>query len=183
MWDEVHLRRVFVWLLYGLVFTGSLNWLAIGGFNHDLLANVGDAFRRWCHIVIGLAAIVLLLWPSVTWLSFLGEAAFPTSLLTGKTPTDATNQISVQVPPNAAVVYWLSDDKNRSPDGMPVSAQAAYDKTTNAGIVYANGDGVAVLAFRTPIPYQVPFGTIGRHLHYRFQISPGMLSRVITVMM
>ena len=184
MFEKFHQNRQFVWFLQSLVLIGSLNWLSIGAFQKDLLINVSASIRSVILVAVGVAAMILLFTPSISWLPFLGESAFPTALLTPTLPSNTTHSIPVKVLPNALVVYWLSDAKNSDPSGKYVHARQAYKNTDNAGTVYADSHGMAVLSFRWPIPYSVSWGKIIQpHVHYRYASSDGMLSPVVTVML
>ena len=59
----------------------------------------------------------------------------------------------------------------------------AYDKYANSGVVKSDADGNAILQFRKPQGYKVPYKnkTLKPHFHYRECLSPGMLEPIKTI--
>ena len=59
----------------------------------------------------------------------------------------------------------------------------AYDKYANSGVIKSDSDGNAVLEFRKPQGYNVPYKSkrINPHVHYRECFYNGMLDSVKTL--
>ncbi len=174
-----------------LVIIGGLNWglVGVGGAKLDLVKWIGSSLNlpilsRLIYSLVGLAAVYLVLQRDV-YLPFLNESVYPCSTLADKVPEAAKISVPVNVKPGSKVVYWASESK-KAKDIVP-NPWAAYDTYENAGVVTADGNGVAVLRVREPTEYAIPSGSgfagkvLPRHVHYRFCVSPGMLSRVETV--
>lgn len=114
-----------------------------------------------------------------TFLPFLGEAAFPKSLLTPSVPKDANGhaKVRLQVPDGTPVVYWASESNS----GIFENPWTAYKDYENAGVTYVKG-GIAEFKFRYPASYYVPSGfLVKQHVHFRVMQSNGLLSNVKTV--
>lgn len=114
-----------------------------------------------------------------TFLPFLGEMAFPKSLLKPTTPKDSNGSVKVrlQVPNGTPVVYWASESSSTTFE----DPWKAYQDYENAGVTLVQG-GLAEFKFRYPASYYVPSGfLIKQHVHFRVMQSNGMLSNVKTV--
>lgn len=114
-----------------------------------------------------------------TYLPFLGDCAIPTSVITGnRSPPKANVSKIVSVPPRTKVIYWASE----SNDKVGESPWKAYNKYDNAGVTFSNEEGKAKLVVRHPQAYKIPSGkTIESHIHYRYQRTSGMFSKIYTV--
>jgi hypothetical protein len=139
----------------------------------------GGVLMRWIYVLVGVATIYLAVNRSI-YLPFLGECAYPCSMMTEKTPEGATIELEVQVPPDSMVVYWASEHSDQldiAPDPM-----TAYANYSNAGVVRADAKGSVVLKIREPTQYRVPLmGTLKKHVHYRYCKKMGLLSPIFTV--
>jgi hypothetical protein len=129
-------------------------------------------------LVAALSAVVFLTLDRTSYLPFLGECVFPTSLLVPQTPKDATFMVNVKVKSGAThVVYWAAE----SGVGLVPDPFDAYGNFSNAGVVRASASGDAVLPVRCPSRYQIPGGrTLPRHVHYRALFKSGIAGPVHT---
>lgn len=166
-----------------LVIVGGLNWGLVGGFNIDLVKSVGSALNlpilsTTIYILVGLSALCLSVKRDV-YLPFLNEAVYPCATLSDRAPESATVKVPVRVMPRAKVVYWASEPNQDQPVSNPWDA---YTKYENSGVATADSNGIATLMVRDPASYKVPSGRVlSRHIHYRYCVGSGMLSRVETV--
>ncbi len=171
------------------VVIGSLNWLLFAfGINAVLSLNRGftAVFKRnlWVdkiiYVLVGISAIYLASQRD-TWLPFLGDTAFPASLIATKTNT-GTQHIDIQTGiPHAKVAYWAAHPPQGTDTGK-TPVEDAYGDYGNSGVVLADGTGRAVLTFDRGSSYVVPTGNlIQSHVHYRV-IHPtgGLISPVQT---
>ena len=169
-----------------LVIIGGLNWGLVGGLKFDLVKWISSSLNlpilsRIIYSLVGLAALYLVFNRDV-YLPFLNESVYPSSTLTDKVPEAATVKVTINVKPGAKVVYWASDSKKNPNQSIVPNPWAAYDAYENAGVATADDKGIAVLHVREPVKYSIPSGRVlSRHVHYRFEVSPGMLSRVETI--
>lgn len=127
---------------------------------------------------LGLGGALVLATDRDSYLPFLGEAAFPLSMIALSTPKNTSLSVQVSVPPGAShVVYWASE----SSTAMSSSPRDAYGTFGNAGVVAANSDGTATLPLRCPGDYKVPVrGALPKHVHFRGIYPEGILGRVQT---
>ena len=169
-----------------LVIIGGLNWGIVGGFKFDLVKWISSVMNlpilsRIIYSLVGLAALYLVLQRDV-YLPFLNESVYPSSTLTDKVPEAATVKVTINVKPGAKVVYWASDSSLNPSQTVVSDPWTAYDAYENAGVATADEKGIAVLHVREPVKYTITSGRVlSRHVHYRFAVRPGMLSRVETV--
>ena len=99
-----------------------------------------------------------------TWLPFLGESVFPSTLIPIK-KIEGDTIVKVLVKPNVKVAYWASKPtlKKNDPDVI-----LAYDDYSNSGVVMSDENGIAILTLNKGTGYYVPSGKhIKSHLHYR----------------
>ena len=112
-------------------------------------------------------------------LPFLGDSVFPQGLL--KQQTVYNHDVTVQLknlPPNVKIVYWASMPKKTQNLLMPWKA---YEKYENSGVTYSDVNGSASLHIMDPQAYKTPFGKILKpHVHYRYFLNNGMMSRIYT---
>jgi len=143
------------------------------------LGPVSPTIRAILGILTGLAGLYLA-FNRDTYLPFLSRSVYPCGLLADKVPDGATHDVVVRVPAGAKVVYWAAEPSNQALTVSP-DPWTAYVKYENAGVVTADRQGVAVLKVREPTSYRVPSGVIlKRHIHYRYCVKAGLLSRVET---
>ncbi len=170
------------------VFMISMALLILGGLTLGLQVilkkNImNTTFKQYAWIpfaLIGLAAIAVG-FSRDTYLPFLGETVMPCSLLKDSIPENATHYTKVHVSPGTKVLYWAAEPENEELDSLKDWRQA-YLGFKNAGVVTADKNGVAILEFRKPQPYKVPFtGNIESHIHYRTCINQGLMSNIKTI--
>ena len=165
-----------------LVLAGALNWLSIGLLGVDAV-RIGLAPRhaRWVYIVIGVAALSLILRRDM-YLPFLGETVLPGSALTLKTPQNANEQVSIKTLPSTKVVYWAAEPNPTQGIDVP-DWKEAYDEFENSGVAVSDKSGNAILRFRgPPQAYKVPImGTLKSHVHFRVCDTTGIMGPVQTM--
>lgn len=129
-------------------------------------------------LVAAVSAVLYIALDRTSYLPFLGECVFPTSLLVPQTPKDSTFMVNVKVKPGAShVMYWAAE----SGIGLVPNPLDAYGNFTNAGVVIASATGEAVLPVKCPSPYKIPGGrTLPRHVHYRAVYKSGIAGPVET---
>lgn len=151
--------------------------MLVGGINYFFLAYKSDMFNpfgKWktiVYLIIALATLYKI--RLVTFLPFLGETAFPSGVLEKKVPKDANVEFNLQqLPPNTYVVYWGSDA-----EGDPTEAYGEY---TNSGVTTTDDNGNVKLLLKCPTRYYVGRKKLPKHVHYRYALSNGLLSKVHT---
>ena len=164
-----------------LVYAG-INIGLLGLFNLNLFKDFLKKFNienieKYIYMLVGVAAIFL--FNRDTFLPFLGDTVMPTSILQIKTPANHTVEQSVIIPPNTKVIYWASEPNDAILDN-PWDAYLDYD---NMGVTTSDDTGKAILKVRQPSAYKKPYKNkvLEPHIHYRYAISNGMLSRLETV--
>ena len=164
----------------GLIVLSALNFGFIGLFKVNVIEKLlGKTIgTRVLYILMGLAA-VMMVFNRDTYLPFLGETVFPSSVLHDQTPAGATRTMVVKVKPLTKVVYWASEPGNGNNLDKKIF-DLAYGNYENAGVVQANNKGQAILKVREPQSYNVPFQTLTPHIHYRSVDSSGFLGPVKT---
>lgn len=166
-----------------LVLAGALNWLSIGLFGIDAVRlGLAPRHARWVYIVIGVAALSLVLRRDM-YLPFLGQTVLPGGALSQKTPQNANDQVTIKTLPNAKVVYWAAEPNPTQGKDVPNWTEA-YDEFENSGVAIADGAGNAILRFRgPPQAYKVPvMGRLESHVHFRICDKDGMMGPVQTMM-
>jgi len=163
-----------------LMVLAALNYGFIGALKVNVIERlIGKTIgTRALYFIIGLAGLMMVFYRD-TYLPFLGEAVFPSSVLNVQTPAGATRTVVVKVKPFTKVVYWASEPG----DGNKLDKKyfdLAYGKYENAGVVQADNNGQAVLKVREPQSYNIPFLTLTPHIHYRSVDSSGLLGPVKT---
>lgn len=179
----VYMKWVHI-IIIGLVLVGALNWFCIGLFNVDLVRLVlAPRHAKWVYIVIGLAAMSLVLRRDI-YLPFLGTTVVPAGALTQKVPQNANDQVSIKTLPNAKVVYWAAEP-NPTQGKDVLDWKLAYDEFENSGVAIADNNGNAILRFRgPPQSYTVPvMGRLESHVHFRICEEGGMMGPVQTMML
>lgn len=112
-------------------------------------------------------------------LPFLGDTVFPQGLLKNKNVYNYDLTVELKnLPPTTKVIYWAS--MPRKNDGL-VMPWKAYQKYENSGITQTTKQGTAILKIMKPQGYKTPFGKVLKpHVHYRYFLTNGMMSRVYT---
>ena len=129
--------------------------------------------------LVYIVVAIMLLMRRDTFLPFLGEMAYPKSLIKPYTPSDTNGSVKVrlQVPNGTPVVYWASESNSKAYE----DPWKAYKDFENAGVAFVDG-GLVEFKFRYPASYYVPSGfLVKQHVHFRVMQSNGMLSNVKTV--
>jgi uncharacterized membrane protein YuzA (DUF378 family) len=164
-----------------LVVVGALNWGLIGAFNFNLVNYIFKNFKsieKLIYILVGIAALSIMFFRD-TYLPFLGNAVFPTGILSESSPQKADKQIKIKIKPNTQIIYWAANPSSTSPVKDPWTAYDSYD---NAGITTSDHMGNAIIKFQSPSSYKIPSGfTINKHIHYRTVSEPGILSTIKTI--
>jgi len=163
------------------IIVGALNWGLVGAFKFNLVSWIARYTNKRVeaivYVAVGLAALLHILSRDY-YLRFLGQTVFPCGSLVARVPDNADTTITVVVEPNVNVIYWAAEpgkDVQQNP-------WIAYKEYANAGVTRADASGNAVLKFRHPASYKVPWkGTLSEHVHYRTCTSSGMMSRVETI--
>lgn len=129
-------------------------------------------------IVSACIASIALMSSRTTYLPFLGESAFPDTLIKeSKTPEDATIDVEVRAEPGATrIAYWASE----SGIGTKDNPWTAYGRYTNSGVAKVNSRGIATLRLRCPVKYTVRGKVLPRHVHYRMIYPSGIVGPVET---
>jgi len=159
-----------------LLVLGALNWGFIGALRTNMIERlIGKTLiTRVLYLCIGAAALFLA-FSRDTYLPFLGETVFPSSILQEQTPAGATRTVRVKVKPLTKVVFWASEPG----DNLDKKTfDIAYGKYENAGVTVSDKDGNAYLKVREPQPYKVPFESLTPHVHYRQVTESGFLGIV-----
>ena len=110
-------------------------------------------------------------------LPFLGDCVIPNGILDEKMPVNAETKLCIKIKPNVKIIYWASEQGEDA--RMPWEAYKAYE---NAGVTKSDINGDACFYVRNPGSYKVPYkGKLEPHIHYRYEKSKGMFSRIYTV--
>jgi uncharacterized membrane protein YuzA (DUF378 family) len=179
---NMYYNKLLYMIVIFLVLVGSVNWLAIGLADTNLVRLVLPLkYARWLYIIIGLAAVPLLFQRDI-YLPFLGETFMPGGVMATKTPQNANDQITIQAAPGAKIAYWVSEPDPNQGSTLPTSEEA-YGEFENSGVVVADTSGLAILRFRgPPQAYTVPVkGRLEPHVHFRVARPDGFLEPVQVV--
>lgn len=127
-------------------------------------------------VSLACVAIAVLITNRTSYLPFLGETVFPSTLLKDATPSDATVEVTVQASPGAThVAFWASE-----PGPRQKTPWAAYGGYENSGVAKVDGSGSATLRFRCPASYAIRGKVLPPHVHYRDVFPSGILGVVKT---
>lgn len=128
-------------------------------------------------IVSACIASLVLVSSRTSYLPFLGEAVFPSSLLKEPSdPADATVTVEVDAGRGAThVAFWASESKGY----VVKNPWDAYDQYSNSGISVVKG-GKATLNVRCPAQYAVRGRVLPRHVHFRDIYPSGIVGEVKT---
>lgn len=105
------------------------------------------------------------------YLPFLGNMAFPSSLIvSNKYPADANIEYTLHLDntvDGTKIIYWASENIEHNKDFVFKDPYTAYNKYDNAGVATVH-DGQATIRLKQPNEYKVPYkGQVDRHFHYR----------------
>ena len=161
------------------IIIGALNWGCIGILNKNIVEKIlgnKSIFSKILYALIGVSALFLAFYRD-TYLPFLGETVFPSSVLKEQTPAGATKRLQIKLKPHTKIIYWASEPG----DNINMkSFNLAYDKYENAGVTISNNEGIATIKIRQPQSYTVPLKTLSPHVHYRVVTESGFLGPVNT---
>ena len=158
-------------------------FLIIGGLNYLYLAitNTNTSIINENTMIsglIGLSALILFLRRDY-YLPFLGNTVMVI-------PNNKISENSIKVtlsglPPNVNVVYWAS----KSDENVFANFTQAYGDLSNSGTKRTDDNGNIIIDIECPSEYNIKkFGIVQKklkkHVHYRYELSPGMFSRVYT---
>ena len=161
---------------------GAINYLILAFFNINLIENLGNytsnIITNIIYILIGLSGIYQITRRDF-YLPFLGKTVYPCGNLIEKKPENATIKKNIKTAPNINIIYWAAEYD----DEIFKDPYVAYDKYANSGVVKSDSDGNALLEFRKPQGYNVPYKSkrINPHVHYRECFTNGMLDSVKTL--
>jgi len=157
----------------GLIVLGALNWGFVGGLHINIIEKlIGKTIiTKLLYILMGVSAFFLV-FNRDTYLPFLGETIFPSSVLQEQTPAGATRTVKVKVKPHTKVVYWASEPGDNL---EKKNYKVAYAKYENAGVTTSDNNGIALLKVREPQSYNILFQTLAPHIHYRIVKESGFL--------
>lgn len=164
-----------------LIIAGALNWGLVGLMKFNAVSWLAKTTKirdleTFVYVSIGFCALFSA-FDRDFYLPFLGRAVYPCGSLATKEPAGADTTVAVTVRPNSNVIYWAAD----ASDAVAKNPMVAYNSYENAGVARSDGSGNAVLKFRRPGSYDVPYrGTLSPHVHYRTCSSNGMLGEVKT---
>jgi len=170
--------RTIQMLAFGLLVLAALNCGFMGLLHINMIERlIGKPIAKVLYLFIGAAALYLA-FNRDTYLPFLGESIFPSSVLQTQTPAGATRTVKVKLKPRTKIVYWASepgDNLNKKPYNI------AYGKYENAGVTTSDASGVAFLKVREPQSYNISLHTLTPHVHYRTLKASGMFGPVRTI--
>jgi uncharacterized membrane protein YuzA (DUF378 family) len=161
---------------------GALNYLVYVILNVNLIDFVGHYTNRiislLLYTIIGLAGLYQLNRRDF-YLSFLDKSVYPCGSLMEKKPNEANMKKKIKTKPNINIIYWASEYN----DTIFEDPYLAYNKYSNTGVVKSDSDGNAVLEFRKPQGYKVPYKNkiLKPHIHYRECFYDGMVDSVKTI--
>lgn len=163
-------------LAYIIVFIGSLNW-GLTALNLNIVELLlGKQIAKVIYLVVAVSALYLM-FNRDTYLPFLGDTAFPCSVLSEKYPENSNYGYKIVTKPNSLVVYWAATPSMNNER----SYKEAYNLYKNSGVVKSDSNGVVTLKVVKPTGYNVPTKSLKAHIHYRECLSSGMLGKVKTV--
>jgi len=178
------MSRVRMLLLF-IVLLGAINWGLIGIFKFNLVSAFSSLFGNSrntveiiIYIIVFISALIIMM-NRTTWLPFLGCTVMPKMSKTPPTTStvDTTSELITDLPPNTRVIYWASKP---SPEVVS-NPEDAYGDYSNFGIGDTDSKGDITVTLSQPSEYKVPIiGKLSRHIHYRYWLSDGLLSKVYT---
>ena len=165
-----------------LILVAGINWGLIGLTNINFIKEILNKFNlkyieRYIYILVGFSA--LFLFKRDIFLPFLGETVIPQGILEEKTPNNYSIEKKIKILPNTKVIYWAAEPSNKVMD----NPWDAYKDYKNAGVATSDSNGNVVFKVREPSSYKKPYKNkiLKPHIHYRYYLSSGMMSRIETV--
>ena len=167
------------------VIVGAINWgLTVFDFNlveylskfiNDTL-NSNYPIDKVIYVLVALAGIKLL--RRDVFLPFLGKTVIPPTVVPMKENKYKKDKVIIKVQPNSKVMYWAAKKMKTEKEDV----WDAYDDYSNSGVTQSDKNGKAVLLLEKGSGYIVPGGKyIKPHVHFRYEVKPGMFSRIETV--
>ena len=161
----------------------SLNLAIFGLFRINIFKYYLDLFGLGCleylfYLILFCSAILLN--RRDVFLPFLGDTVIPHSILPDNlTPENADVQKIINITPNTKILYWAAESNDMTLD----NPWEAYGNYTNIGTTISDETGDAILSVRYPASYKKPYksSVLQPHIHYRYVLNPGMMSRIETV--
>lgn len=168
-----------------LLVIGGIAWGIYGAFQINIIKRIFPTkeIQQFVYITYGLAALFLMFNRNF-YLPFLGKTVVPLSFIKdNQSPHGATFHVVVKVAPNARVIYWAAEPL-KDKESNKRCVKVAYGEFKNSGITTADANGKAHLVLRKPDKYTIDKKifrkTMGAHIHYRYALSDGMMSRIFT---
>lgn len=164
-----------------LVLVGGINWLTAACCKMDAVSYLlgkNSFLTKFVYVLVGVSALTLF-FNRDTYLPFLGESLIPCAAFAARTPDNANRDIEIITEPNTKVIYWASEPKDASNNGV-ANWNEAYGDYANSGVAIADDKGRAILRIRgPPQSYKVPLkGVLQAHVHYRICQNNGMIGPV-----
>jgi hypothetical protein len=157
--NSINIHFVFIILIFII---SSINAIYIVG-NEEC-----NIFFKFLSIIL----IFLIIYKSTfkeTFLIFLGECAYPISLIPNAIYPPNTNftiELDLNIPNGSKIIYWASTD-NKDKNYVFNNPYDAYGNYENSGVAIVNNKKVSI-NIKCPNKYKVPSGSIlDQHIHYR----------------
>ena len=170
-----------------ILVTAGIFYLGLAFFGEEFFKYyTGNQLLKIIYVIFALSGLYVSM-DRDFYLPFLGDAVFPDGLLPPHTsPMSANLQHTLKnLKPNIKVVYWAAEPCEVTETcGVERMPWEAYTDYTNAGVTKSNEHGEAIIKIRgKPQSYNVPYksNVIMPHVHYRYQKSNGMYSKVHTI--
>ena len=176
--DKKRNKQMIKILLYAGINIGLLGLFNTNYFKMLLTKFNLNFIEKYIYIIIGLSSI--LLFKRDIFLPFLGDTVIPTSILIDRVPVNYNTEKKVNITPNTKILYWASE----SNDNVLDNPWEAYKEYNNMGVTTSDSNGNAILKVRKPSAYKKPYKSyvLQPHIHYRYVISNGMMSRIETIL-
>jgi len=128
-----------------------------------------NLFLKFLSIIL----IFLIIYKSTfkeTFLIFLGECAYPVSLIPNAIYPSNTNfsiELDLNAPDGSKVIYWASLEDKKDKNFVFNNPNDAYGNYENSGVAIINNKKVSI-NIKCPNKYKVPSGSVlDQHIHYR----------------
>ena len=157
----------------------KLTILLFGAFMFGIQSLCGNKYLKIAGYVVMFVAL-LLFNERDFYLPFLGDTVIPSGLFSSSSsPLGADFHITLtNLPSKVRIIYWAAEPKN---DDKVTGPSEAYGDYKNAGVTVTDQDGNALVSVRYPQVYKKPYGGLLKpHIHYRYTLTSGMLSRIYT---